>query len=355
MRHILGCDVHKRYSIFVAISAHGKRSKPVRVEHDRIAFSAFLQTLPPHCDIAVEATGHWYWIIDEMEQAEHRPHLANPHESKKLMGKPNKHDALDAGGLGILLHNGTLPEAWIPPGELRDIRELLRTRMFLRDQRTAFKHRIHAAIDRYGLHNDAISDLFGKAGREFLLHQLTGLPPETRSMLLLQLQTMDDLEPRIAAIEARIAVRIQPSPEVQLLMTIPGVGEILGPLLWLEIGNVERFPRAENLASYAGLVPRVFSSGGHITHGHTNRFVNRYLRWGFIEAANCAVRQHAYHDSHVGLLFQRLLPTRRYGRAIVAVARHLAEASYWILRKRQAYRPPQPKLSKEKVLSSRNG
>lgn len=164
-----------------------------------------------------------------MEQAEHRPHLANPHESKKLMGKPNKHDALDAGGLGILLHNGTLPEAWIPPGELRDIRELLRTRMSLRDHRTALKHRIHAAIDRYGLHNDAISDLFGKAGREFLLHQLTGLPPETRSMLLLQLQIMNDLEPRIAAVEDRIAVRIQPTPEVQLLMTIPGVGEILSP------------------------------------------------------------------------------------------------------------------------------
>jgi transposase len=124
MRHVIGCDVHKRYSIFVAISARGQRSKPVRVEHDRDAFRAFLQSLPPHCEIAVEATGHWYWIIDEMEQAEHRPHLANPHESKKLMGKPNKHDALDAGGLGILLHNGTLPEAWIPPGELRDVREL---------------------------------------------------------------------------------------------------------------------------------------------------------------------------------------------------------------------------------------
>jgi transposase len=355
MRHILGCDVHKRYSIFVAINGRGKQSKPVRVEHERAAFRAFLESLPPHSDIAVEATGHWYWIIDEMEQAEHRPHLANPHESKKRMGKPNKHDALDAGGLGILLHNGTLPEAWIPPGELRDQRELLRTRMALRDLRTALKHRIHAAIDRYGLHNDALSDLFGKAGREFLLRQITGLPPETRSMLFLQLEVMDDLEPRIADIEARIAARIQPSPEVQLLMTIPGVGKILGPLLWLEIGNVERFPRAENLASYAGLVPRVFSSGGHITHGHTSRYVNHYLRWGFIEAATCAVRHHSFHDSHVGVLFQRLLPTRGYGRAIVAVARHLAEASYWMLRKRQAYRPPQPKLSEEKLLSSRIG
>lgn len=350
MRHIIGCDVHKRYSIFVAINEQGKRSKPVRVEHDRSAFRAFLRSLPAACEIAVEATGHWYWIIDEMERVGHRPHLANPRESKKLMGKPNKHDALDAAGLAILLRNGTLPEAWIPPGELRDLRELLRTRMALRDLRTALKHRIHAAIDRYGLHNDAISDLFGKTGREFLRQHLTGLPPETHRMLLLQLDTMNDLEPRIETIEQRIAELIQPTPEVQLLLTLPGVGHTLAPLLWLEIGNVERFPRAENLASYAGLVPRVFSSGGHTHHGHTNRYVNRYLRWAFIEAATCAVHIQVYHNSHIARLFQRLSPTRGYGRAIVAVARHLAEASYWVLRKRQPYRPPC-----RKPASSRNG
>jgi len=349
MRHVIGCDVHKRYSIFVAINVHGKLSKPTRVEHDRSSFRAFLESLPPHCEIAVEATGHWYWIVDEMERAGHQPHLADPHESKKRMGKPNKHDALDAGGLAILLHNGTLPESWIPPGELRDVRELLRTRMALRDLRTALKHRIHAAIDRYGLHNDNISDLFGKAGRDFLLHQLSALPPETHAMLRLELDAMDDLTPRIETIEARVAEVIVPSKEVQLLLTLPGAGQILAPLLWLEIGDVERFPRAENLASYAGLVPRVFSSGGHTYLGHTNRYVNRYLRWGFVEAATCAVRIHGYRDIHIGTLFQRLLPTRGYGRAIVAVARHLAEASYWMLRKRQPYRPPQPKLSSSRI------
>lgn len=344
MGHIIGCDVHKRYSVFVAIDTRGKLSKPVRVEHDRAAFRAYLRTLPPKSEIAIEATGHWYWIVDEMEQAGHRPHLANPLEAKKRMGKPNKHDALDAGGLAILLRNGTLPESWIPPGDLRDVRELLRTRMALRDLRTSLKHRIHAAIDRYGLHNDAISDLFGKTGRDFLLHHLTGLPSETHAMLLTELAAMDDLEPRIAAIEQRIAEVIVPTPEVQLLLTLPGAGRVLAPLLWLEIGDVERFPRAEKLASYAGLVPRVYSSGGHTYLGHTNHYVNRYLRWGFVEAATCAVRLHAYRNSHIGALYQRLLPTRGYGRAIVAVARHLAEASYWMLRKRQPYRPPQTRI-----------
>jgi len=242
MQHVIGCDVHKRYSVFVAIDHRGRLSKPDRVEHEREMFRAYLQTLPPGSEIAIEATGHWYWIVDEMEQAGHRPHLANPFEAKKRMGKPNKHDALDAGGLAILLRNGTLPESWIPPRDLRDVRELLRTRMALRDLRTSLKHRIHAAIDRYGLHNDAVSDLFGKSGRDFLLHRLTGLPPETYAMLLTELAAMDDLEPRISAIERRIGEVIVPTPEVQLLLTLPGVGPILAPLLWLEIGDVERFP-----------------------------------------------------------------------------------------------------------------
>jgi transposase len=107
------------------------------------------------------------------------------------------------------------------------------------------------------------------------------------------------------------------------LRSVPGVGEILAPVIGLEIGDVNRFPR-----SYAGLVPRVFSSGGHTRLGGISRFVNQYLKWAFVEAANCAVRLKAHRQSHVGCLYQRLLAKRGHGRAIVAVARHLAEASY---------------------------
>jgi transposase len=113
------------------------------------------------------------------ERARHHVHLANPMEAKKRMGKTNKTDALDAKGLAILLRNGTLPESWIPPGSLRDQRELLRTRMALRDLRSSLKHRIHAAVDRYGLHTDAVSDLFGIKGREYLASRLSEFPPET--------------------------------------------------------------------------------------------------------------------------------------------------------------------------------
>jgi len=153
------------------------------------------------------------------------------------------------------------------------------------------------------------------------------------------------LEAQIEEVEDRITIALKPSPEVRLLRTIPGIGEILAPLVWLEIGDITRFPGAGNLAGYAGLVPRIIASGGRIRHGGTCRNINHYLKWGFVEAATCAIRLKAYRKSHVGQLYNRLAPGKGHGRAIVAVAHHLAEASYWVLSKQQPYKAPVPRLA----------
>lgn len=342
MKPVIGCDAHKHYSVFVQINEQGRASVPVRVEHDRERFREYLDSLATASDIAVESTGHWYWLVEEMEAAGHHPHLAEPLEAKKRMGKTHKTDALDAKGLAILLRNGTLPEVWVPPAGIRDKRELLRTRMALRDVRTMLKHRIHSALERYGIFCPGVSDLFGVAGREVLTDAMQSLPPFTREMLERQLETFDLIGIELERIEARIEQVIQPDPIVKRLQTMPGVGRILGPVMALEIGDVHRFACGERLASYCGLVPRVFSSGGHTRLGGTSRFVNLYLKWAFVEAANCAVRLRGPEYRHVRELFQRLQPGKGHARAVVAVARHLAEAAYWMLTKQQDYRPPQP-------------
>src|SRR5581483_1079051 len=153
---------------------------------------------------------------------------------------------------------GTLPEVWVPPAGIRDKRELLRTRMALRDVRTMLKHRIHSALERYGVFCPGVSDLFGVAGREVLTDAMKSLPPFTREMLDRQLETFDLIGTELERIEARIEQVIQSDPTVKRLQTMPGVGKILGPVIALEIGDVHRFASAERLASYCGLVPRVF-------------------------------------------------------------------------------------------------
>src|ERR1700675_3096257 len=142
MEQFIGCDAHKKFSVFVAVNEKGHAGEALRVAHDRHLYREFLARLPAHSAIAVEASGSYSWLVDEMERSGHHPRLCNPHEAKRRMGLTNKTDRLDAKGLAILLRNGTLPEGWIPPGELGDQRELLRLPIFLERHKPPIKNPI---------------------------------------------------------------------------------------------------------------------------------------------------------------------------------------------------------------------
>jgi transposase len=128
MKHFIGCDMHKKYSVFVTMDEQGRTQAPVRVANDSLELGAYLKKLPAGTPVAVEASGGWYWFVDRLEEAGLDVRLVHPLEAKKRMGGRNKTDAIDAAGLAMLLRNGTLPEVWIPPAGLRDLRGLLRTR-----------------------------------------------------------------------------------------------------------------------------------------------------------------------------------------------------------------------------------
>jgi len=193
MEQFIGCDAHKEFSVFVTVNEKGQAGEAVRVPHERQLYREFLARLPARSAIAIEASGHYGWLVDEMEQSGHCPRLANPLEAKRRMGLTKKTDKLDAKGLAILLRNGTLPEVWIPPSELRDQRELLRMRVFLVHLCTRVKNRIHGALAR---HNVVVpgSDLFGVEARLRLGQRLPELPEHTRQAIEQELATLDFLE-----------------------------------------------------------------------------------------------------------------------------------------------------------------
>ena len=353
MKKYIGCDAHARYSVFVSVDEKGQAAPPIRVSHGGRDLRDYLGSLEPGTPIAVEASGGWYWFMDELEAAGLDARLANPLEAKRRMGGRNKTDPIDARGLAILLRNGTLPEVWVPPAQLRDLRGLMRTRLAFRSHTTCVKNRIHAAIRRYGTLNGepVVSDLFAKKSRIRLSVAIGRMPEETRRATIQEWELLDQLERHIGELEVRIRERIGCIGWVRLLKSLPGVGEILGATIHLEIGDVKRFASARHLASYAGLVPTVHASGGRFHHGPTSPQANHYLRWAFVEAANCVVmHQHRYAGQHVMELYQRLKP-KCHGKAAVAVARHLAEASWWILSKREKYRQPHAAA----MSSSKNG
>jgi len=344
MNYYIGCDSHKKYSVLTAISDAGEFIPLGRVEHDKTTFRNFLHTLPPASQIAVETTGNWYWIIDEMEKAGHKPSLTNSGKAKLMMGQINKTDKLDARGLAILTRNGTLPAVWIPPGDIRDQRELPRMRMAMVNTRTKFKNRVHATFAKYGIVFDEVSDIFGKKGRRLVEEAMKELPPETQYSVREQLQLIDEVEQSIAQVEKRIKEVIKEDHAMQLLLTMPGVGPILAIVIALEMGDVNRFMTGENFASYSGKVPRVSSSGGKTRYGKARSDVNHYLKWAFTEAANSIVlQQHKMPDCHVLRLYFRIKKNKGHAKAVTAMGRHLAEAAYNMLKNDVPYREPKIK------------
>jgi transposase len=353
MEQFIGCDAHKKFSLFVAVNEKGHAGEALRVAHDRELYREFLSRLPANSAIAVEATGSYSWLVDEMERLGHRPRLCNPLEAKRRMGLTNKTDKLDAKGLAILLRNGTLPEVWIPPSELRDQRELLRLRIFLVRMRTRVKNRIHATLGRHNIQVPG-ADLFGVAARKELRTRLPELPVHCREAVEQELATVDFLKTQIESAERRLEGIRKVSAEADLLKTLPCVGEILSMVLMLEIGRIDRFPTAAHLASYAGLVPRVRSSGGHTRMGQVCGNVNRNLKWAFVEIGNLVVvNQRRLAGTHVVKLYQRIKRAKNHQKAVVAVGRHLAEAAWSVLTKLEVYREPHDR--RQQALSSTRG
>jgi transposase len=189
-----------------------------------------------------------------------------------------------------------------------------------------------------------VNDVFSKQGRALLTGKLTQLPPHTHLATDYLLKEIEVLDEHIAALEAQMHKVFQKTPALEWIMSLPGVGFILGTVILLEAGDVHRFPDAERLATYAGTTPRIHGSGDKIRFGRLRPDVNHYLKWAYTEAAEVICRHRAHWPQrHVSQLYARVCHRRNHPKAIGAVARHLAEATYWILTKEERYQEPKRK------------
>lgn len=167
-----------------------------------------------------------------------------------------------------------------------ELRDLMRTRLTNRDHITILKHWIHAALRRYGtLDREQPANLFSERSWVTLSLAIGRLPEETRRATQYEWEILDLIERRIGETEVRIRQRIGRVSWVRLLKSLPGVGEILDATIYLEIGDVHRFPTAAHLASYAGLAPTVHTKGGKAWRSYiaTGQSLSAL---GFVEAAN---------------------------------------------------------------------
>src|SRR5437763_9426599 len=315
-------DLHRSRSHVAVIDDRGDVLLSRRIINDPETFLALLAEIDGECRIALEATYGWEWLADVLLDAGYELHLAHPLRTKAIASARVKTDAVDARTLAHLLRTDLLPEAYVAPRELRELRELLRHRIVLTRMRTALKNRVHAILARHGVIPDH-SDLFGVGGRRFLaeLH----LRPEPRRRLDSLMSLIADFDREIAAASAEVAERAAEDPRVELLRRIRGIGPYTAMLILAEVGPIERFPDARRLCAWAGLTPTVGSSDGKARLGHISRQGSPHLRWALVEAA----QNNVTGGGPLRESFERIAKRRGRQIAKVAVARQIPTLSYY--------------------------
>lgn len=321
----VGIDLHRNRSHIAAINDEGTEVLSRRIQNDPATFLELLSDLDGESRVALEATYGWEWLAELLEEAGYELHLAHPLRTKAIASARVKTDAVDARTLAQLLRADLLPEAYVAPRELRDLRDLLRHRVALTQIRSALKNRVHAQLARHGIARRH-SDLFGAGGREFLAELALREPPRRRLDSLLTL--IGDFDREIEAATKEIDARAKVDDRVGVLTQIRGLGPYTAMLVIAEVGDVSRFPSARKLCAWAGLTPTVRSSDGKARLGHISKQGSRPLRWALVEAAQHSARG----GGPLRETFERIAKRRGRKVAKVAVARKIATLCYYGLR-----------------------
>jgi transposase len=321
----VGIDLHRNRSHIAVIDGNGELSLSQRIVNGRETFLELLGGLEGESQVAVEATYGWEWLAELLEDAGYDIHLAHPLRTRAIAAARVKTDAVDARTLAHLLRADLLPEAYVAPRELRDLRELLRHRVAMTGMRSALKNRVHAILAKHGITRQH-SDLFGKGGRLFLAELQLREAPRRRLDSLMAL--IDDFDREIQATTAEIDQRAKADDRVDVLTQIRGVGPYTAMLIIAEVGAIERFPDARHLCAWAGLTPTVRSSDGKARLGRISRQGSPALRWALVEAAQkCTTGGGPLRES-----YERIAKRRGAKIAKVAVARQILTLSYYGLR-----------------------
>jgi transposase len=321
----VGIDLHRSRSHVAVIDARGEELLSRRIVNDPAIFLELLAEIDGDCRIALEATYGWEWLADVLQDAGYELHLAHPLRTKAIASARVKTDAVDARTLAHLLRTDLLPEAYIAPRELRELRDLLRHRVALTRMRSALKQRVGATLARHGIQRP-YSDMFGPAATRFLV-QLE-LPEAARRRLTSTLTLVGDFTREIELTTREIDERAKVDPYVEVLCQIRGVGRYIAMLVIAEVGDVGRFQTTRQLCSWAGMVPTVRSSDQRTRLGHISHQGSPALRWALVEAAQHAPRG----GGPLRASFERIAKRRGRNVAKVAIARKILTLCFYGLR-----------------------
>lgn len=324
--------------LYAAIDLHSNNSVLVILdERDRVIYErrlpnelpAILSELKPHCKkvqgIAVESTYNWYWLVDGLMDAGYSVKLVNTAAVKKYDGMKYSGDEHDARHLAHLLRLGILPTGYIYPKKERAVRDLLRKRAQLVRCRTAQILSIQNLVTRNSGHGIAANDI--RDLDEGALKELCGGNQMRALAVQGNLTVLRCLDAQIHSLELVALKQAKLKPQFEKLLSVDGIGNILGMTIMYEAGDMERFAKVGQFASYARCVNSSRWSNGKKKGEGNRKNGNKYLSWAFMEAANFAIR----YNERIRAFYQRKQSKTHRVVALKTVAHKLARACYHVL------------------------
>ena len=324
-------------TLYCAIDHHSNNNVPVVIDdNDNILFQKrlpnslplVLKALEPFKSelkgVAVESTFNWYWLVDGLAENQHKPVLVNTTAVKQYSGIKHTNDFTDALWLAHLMRLNILPLGYIYPKKERAVRDLLRKRLQLVRQRVS--NMLSAQNQLWRSTGTNISTKPIKAVDYSILAAIKD--PFIQHAIKCNLQVINTLNQEIESIENTVLAQSQLKPMFQQLLTINGIGNILGQTIMLETGDISRFHKVGNFSSYARCVDSSKTSNNKKKGENNKRNGNQYLAWAFVEAAHSIIR----HNKTAHKFYQRKRSQCNASLATKALAHKLARAAYFVMR-----------------------
>jgi transposase len=327
----VGVDIGKRKCRAAIMNPEGKIVKELDFNNNSDGIASLTLLLSMDDRVVMESTGpYWLDLYNQLDELHIPVVLANPLKTKAIASARIKSDKVDARILAHLLRTDLIPECYVPPKDMREIRSLVRHRLSIVKLRTMVKNKAHALIDRNGLKHD-FSDLFGKAGVQWLKSvELSGLD---RLMLDNYLMHLENLDLQIERVDKEITSRASFDSDVRLLLSLKGINVYSALLIKSEIGKIERFGDYKKLVSWAGLAPSLHQSGDVEYHGNITKQGSVMLRWIMVESARVA----SVFDPRLKAFYERVARRRGDQKAVVAVANKMLKIIWFMLTREEAY------------------
>ena len=326
-RQVVGMDLHRRRSVLVRMTEDGRPLGTARITNSPAVLRQQIARAGKSPRVVLEATYGWYWAAGTLAAAGAEVHLAHPLGVKAFTYRRVKDDFRDAADLADLLRMGRLPEAWIAPGEVREVRELTRYRHKLVGLRTSCKDQVHAVLAKLGI-PVACTDIFGTQGTQWL--DELRLPQPYAGKVTSLRQLIGELSTEIIMLSEVIASLLAGDRGYQVIQELPGIGPVLAAVIVAEIGDVTRFKTAAQLASWAGLTPRHREPDIKVVRGHVTKQGSRPLRWAVIEAIQRSPAASRPGQVKAAIIARRGTQARNIAKA--AAARQLLTLIFYGLR-----------------------